>query len=166
MRDEPKIEKILIRDADGKVTEEACMLNGLLDGETVLYESGRVRARLQFKNGKQEGEAVFFGDAGELYMKNPYRDGKLHGEATFFDATGKVIRKATYENGELHGRQTDFYPTGKAREVSHFKQQLLHGDFLRFAPDGKLEERVCYKNGKKIPCPAQLGPVLQAKIKG
>src|ERR1700761_974165 len=103
-------EKILIRNEDGVVTEEATMRNGVLDGETTLYRSGRVFARLQFQDGKQQGEATYFDEIGQVVMKTPYQNGKLHGESTYFDHTGKIVRKENHEAGELQGRKTDFYP--------------------------------------------------------
>jgi antitoxin component YwqK of YwqJK toxin-antitoxin module len=153
---EPVHEKVVIRNSDGVITEEANMVGGLLHGETVVYSHGRAVARLQFRNGKQEGEAVFFNEIGQVTMKLSYRNGKQSGESTYFDQNGKVLRKEHYEGGELHGRKTDFYPSGKAREVYHYEKGLLHGDHLRFSLDGKIEERNCFVKGKPVPCPPQL----------
>jgi antitoxin component YwqK of YwqJK toxin-antitoxin module len=152
----PQPEKVVIHDEAGKVTHETNMLGGALHGETVLYSHDRIVARLQFQNGKQEGESTYYDDAGLMTMKGAYHDGHQHGETTYFDPNGKIVRKAQYEGGQLHGRLTDYYPaSGKAREVSHYKLGLLDGEFLRFAPDGKLEERLCYRKGRKVPCPPQ-----------
>jgi antitoxin component YwqK of YwqJK toxin-antitoxin module len=152
----PQHEKVLIRNSDGVVTQETTMLGGVLDGETVIYSSRRIAGRLFFKNGKQEGEATYYNDIGEVSVKMLFHDGKKNGEATYFDHNGKTIRKENFENDELQGRRTDFYPTGKAREVVHYHQGLLHGEALRFDFEGKLEERTCYKDGRKVRCPPQI----------
>jgi antitoxin component YwqK of YwqJK toxin-antitoxin module len=146
-------EKVLIKNEDGMVTEEAMMLGGVLEGETILYNHGRVAARLFFKNGKQEGEGVYYDDIGQLQMKSNYVAGKRHGESTYYDQTGKVVRKENYEAGQLHGRMTDFFLNGKAREVYHYQQGLKHGESLRFDIEGKLQERVCFHKGKLVRCP-------------
>jgi antitoxin component YwqK of YwqJK toxin-antitoxin module len=154
---DPQPEKLLIKDDAGKLTHDSTMLGGNLHGETVLYNHGRVSARLQFQNGKQEGEAIYYDDLGQVTMRSFYHDGKQDGETTYFDQTGKIVRKATYAAGQLNGRMTDYYPaSGKAREVSHYKDGLLDGDFFRFAADGKLEERICYRKGRKVQCPPQV----------
>ena len=158
-------EKVIVKNSDGVVTEEATMLGGLLDGETILYSSGRVVGRLHFKQGKQEGESVFYDDAGRVTMKSLYHDGKLNGEGTFFDENGKIIRKENYKDGQLHGRRSDFYPTGKAREVAHYQQGLPHGELIRLAPDGQIQEIVCYVKGRKVPCPPQVAQMQQKQAK-
>jgi antitoxin component YwqK of YwqJK toxin-antitoxin module len=152
----PVPEKVVIKNSDGVVTEEAFMLAGVLHGETILYSHARMAARLHFVNGKQEGEATFYNDIGQLQMKSTYRQGKQHGETTYFDQHGKIVRKENFEGGELHGRKTDFYPTGKAREVYHYQKGLLHGEHLRFDMDGKMEDRACYLKGRPVPCPPQI----------
>lgn len=158
-------EKIVIRDAEGNVTEEAAMQNGVLNGETVLYTAGRVRARLQFREGKQQGEAVFFDPAGQVQTKAQYLDGKLHGESLHFSPTGQLMRKATYAAGLLHGFAIDYHPSGKPREISSYKEDVLDGELARITEDGKVVERLYYENGRLRPKP-HAGPKTAAAKAG
>jgi antitoxin component YwqK of YwqJK toxin-antitoxin module len=129
------------------------MKDGVLEGETVLYTSGRLRARLQFRNGKQNGEAVFFDDAGDIMTKSLYENGKLTGDS-FYYGEGKLVRKSAYKSGELNGYTVDYYPNGKPREVSTYKDNLLDGDLVRLDEAGKITERLHYSKGKLQPAPA------------
>lgn len=150
---EQPVEVIAVRDADGLLTTEATRRGGVLEGETVLYSSGRVKGRLRFQGGKQNGEAVFYDDAGEISVRANYKDGKLDGESQYFNAQGKLVRKARYEKGELHGRVVDYYLSGKPREIGHYALNVLDGELLRFGEDGTLTERLCFQQGKQKPCP-------------
>ena len=141
-------EKIVIRDAEGAVTEEAMMKHGVLEGETVLYASGRVRARLYFEQGLQSGEARFYDDAGEVTTRAAYKKGKLEGDSFYYGADGKLVRKSAYRNGELNGYTTDYYPSGKPRQVSTYRDNLLDGDMVRLDEGGKVLERLHYKKGR------------------
>jgi antitoxin component YwqK of YwqJK toxin-antitoxin module len=164
MADTGAPEKLLIRDADGVVTEEASMKNGVLEGETVLYAAGHVRARLQFHDGKQQGEAIFYDAAGYVQTKAQYADGKRHGEALHYSPTGALMRKATYERGLLQGYAIDYYPSGKPREVSTYKEDVLDGEMIRLSEDGKITERLYYERGRPRPKPHAAPKVASAKL--
>jgi len=161
----PVAEKFLVRDSLGQVTEEATMVGGVLEGETIIYTAGRIMGRIQFQHGKREGEAIYYDNGGQVSVRSMYRDDLLHGESTYFDYEGRIVRKALYDRGELDGRATDFYPSGKAREVAHYTRGVLDGELLRFAMDGKLMERICYRRGKKVMCPPQVTPIFKAALK-
>jgi antitoxin component YwqK of YwqJK toxin-antitoxin module len=141
-------EKLTLRDAEGMVTEEATMKNGVLDGETLLYSAGKLSARLQFREGKQNGEALFYDDAGRVSTKAHYLNDKLHGESQYFNPAGVLVRKASYREGLLHGHTIDYYPTGKPREVSTYQANVLHGELIRLGVDGKIVERLYYNRGR------------------
>ena len=149
MAEERAIEKHVVRDAEGTVTEEASMLGGVLQGETVLYSRGRVSARLQFHEGRQSGESVFFDDAGRVVTKASYLDGKRHGDVLHYDIWGRVVRKSIYRDGLLHGLTIDYYPSGKAREVANYQDNLLEGETLRLEEDGKVRERLHFHKGRE-----------------
>jgi uncharacterized protein len=146
-------EKIVIRDAEGAVTEEAMMKDGVLEGETVLYASGRLRARLQFEQGLQGGESLFYDDAGEVTTRAAYRKGKLNGDSFYYGADGKLVRKSAYQNGVLSGYTVDYYPSGKPRQVATYRDNLLDGDMVRLDEGGKVLERLHYKKGRLQPPP-------------
>src|SRR5579872_1178236 len=96
-------QKITIRDEEGTVTEEVTMKDGVLDGESLLFAAGRLRARLQFRDGKKNGEALFYDDAGRVQTKAQYLDGKLHGDSLHYNAAGTLMRRAAYQKDVLHG---------------------------------------------------------------
>jgi antitoxin component YwqK of YwqJK toxin-antitoxin module len=146
-------QKVVLRDADGKITEEVFMKDGAMEGEAVLYIDGRVRGRLTYQGGKQAGPATYFSETGQVAMKMNYAEGKLEGESVYYDAQGKLVRRALYDKGLLQGRTIDYYPSGKARTVSHYRANILHGEVWQYAEDGKLQERLCFNEGKPYPCP-------------
>ena len=163
MADSGTPEKMTIRNADGVVTEEAAMKDGVLEGETVIYAAGRVRARLHFHNGKQQGEAIFYDPAGHVQTRTQYLDGKQQGEAQHFSPSGVLMRKAAYDRGLLHGHAIDYYPSGKPREVSTYKEDVLDGEAIRLDEDGKVVERLYYEKGRLRPKPQAKPKAAPAK---
>jgi antitoxin component YwqK of YwqJK toxin-antitoxin module len=146
-------EKITIRDAEGAVTEEATMVKGVLEGETLVYAEGHLRARLQYRNGKQHGEALYYDASGHVQSKAQYAQGRRQGEALFFGPNGQLLRKATYDRGLLHGHAIDYHPSGKPRQVSTYKEDVLDGEAIRLAEDGTITERMYYERGRLRPAP-------------
>jgi antitoxin component YwqK of YwqJK toxin-antitoxin module len=146
-------QKVVLRDADGNVSEEVYLKDGALEGDALLYQAGKLRARIRYAGGKQSGEAVYFDDAGRATAKMNYADGKLEGESFYLDACGRTVRKESYRKGMLHGRTIDYYPSGKVRTVSHYRDNVLDGEVWEYGDDGKLRERRCYDLGKVRPCP-------------
>lgn len=144
--------KLVVRDADGNVAGEHSLEDDNLHGETVLYESGRVTARMMFRAGQQDGESVFYSKTGQVTAKSQYAGGKLNGESSYFSPSGKLLRKARYRNGELHGWTIDYHPNGKARLISHYQTGLLDGESIQYDEEGAAIERLCYKEGRQVPC--------------
>jgi antitoxin component YwqK of YwqJK toxin-antitoxin module len=148
MTDEKGIEKVVVRNLDGEITDVATLKDGVLDGETLVYSAGRVSARLQFRDGKQNGPATFYDDAGQILIKALYKDGKLHGDSLYFGPDGNLVRKSAFENGFLHGYTIDYYPSGKPREVASFKNNVRDGELVRLTEKGKITERLHYREGR------------------
>jgi uncharacterized protein len=159
-------QKVTIRDAEGVVTEEVMMKDGLLDGEALLYAAGRLRARLQFRRGEKNGEALYYDDAGRMQTKAQYLDGKLHGDSLYYSQGGALMRKASYQKDMLHGYTIDYYPSGKTREVSTYKDNLLDGEVIRLNEDGKITERLYYQRGRlrKSPPPRAMLALPKSKM--
>lgn len=140
------------RDSHGRVTSESALVDGLLDGETVLYSNGKVSARIPYRRGKQQGEALYFGKTGEVLVRSRYEEGLLEGESKYFDQEGRLLRKSMYRRGMLHGRTVEYYPDGAPREISQYAEDLLDGDVFRFNERGEMVERVCYAAGRRKAC--------------
>src|SRR3954452_13227794 len=105
-------EKVVLRDADGTITEDVFLKDGAMEGEALIYTDGRLRGRLMYRGGKQQGLSIYYSETGQVSMTMNYANGKLEGESVYFDAENKPIRRALYEKGLLQGRSIDYYPSG------------------------------------------------------
>jgi antitoxin component YwqK of YwqJK toxin-antitoxin module len=148
MADESGVEKVVIRNSDGEVTDVATMKDGVLEGETLVYSGGKVMARLQFSGGKQNGPAVFYDDAGQVLIKALYQNGKLHGDSLYFGPAGNLVRKSAFVVGQLEGYTVDYYPSGRPREVTSYKNNVRDGEAVQLTEDGKVTDRQHYREGR------------------
>jgi antitoxin component YwqK of YwqJK toxin-antitoxin module len=136
--------------ADRSIAHTSNFKDGKLAGEMQVFVAGKVKAKLPYKEGLLEGEAVFFDEIGLVSSRALYKGGLLDGESSWFDASGQVLKRAIYRQGKLHGPVADFFPNGQPREVTHYANDLLDGERATYHDNGKLIERVHYKDGRPL----------------
>ncbi len=72
------------------------------------YESGQLKAELNYKYGKREGICKFHYDSGQLQLKVNFKDGKRHGLTKEYRPNGNVLYIDTYKNGtKIHRKMYD-----------------------------------------------------------
>ena len=61
------------------------------------------------KDGKKDGEWLYYIENGQLYLKNTYKDGKKNGERLKYYANGQLMEKGNYKEGKKLGEWLDYY---------------------------------------------------------
>lgn len=97
-------------------------LNGL---KTVCYLNNKIAEEVNFKNGKKEGNNIYYSPEGVILKKLIYVNDELHGPATYYDAYGKVILEGNYKNGKKHGIWKT-YKNGKFVKEEVFPKPRTH----------------------------------------
>lgn len=104
-------------DDNGKLIEEASLLNGLLNGVQKMYfPSGALKSEIAFENGKENGNWKIWYANGFVHLKGKSENGKY------------VKVEEYYDNGTL-AYQLNFEPAGvKNGEVKYFN---THGELIQ-----------------------------------
>ncbi|WP_207433486.1 toxin-antitoxin system YwqK family antitoxin [Sabulibacter ruber] len=84
---------------------------------------------------------------GKLKMKVELKDGKRHGVAFKYDSTGTLQIKSHWENGIENGPVFFYYPNGKVEQETVFKNGKPHGQLRAYAENGKLDYIADYCEG-------------------
>ena len=89
----------------GKVTgeEQGRIKDGKKEGEWVWYwGNGQLMSKVNFKNGKEEGEWVGYHRNGQLSSKGSYKNGLWEGDWVEYYGDGTVYKRGTgtFKNGE------------------------------------------------------------------
>lgn len=84
---------------------------GVLDGECVEYfDSGVVKSKTTYINGKKNGIVVINHPNGNPMIKERYKDGIQHGWQTAHDESGKETGKQFYRFGKrIQGKELESY---------------------------------------------------------
>jgi len=131
----------------GRVASRATFREGLLDGETALYdERGGLVQSLGFRRGLLDGRLIVY-RGGRPQSASEYRDGRLHGELVTYDDAGLPAMVATYRDGQQSG-PLRLIERGEPRVVSAYLEGRPHGPTVVYQPNGKEWLVAPYREGQ------------------
>ena len=89
-------------DENGNMISERTIKNGLENGPVIeFYPDGIVKSRIDFKDGKINGKAMFYTPDSKLILEQTFSNGILDGFSVEYDLDGNVKSKVLYSNGKL-----------------------------------------------------------------
>ena len=93
---------------------------GVLNGiKQVFYENGKVAEALNYKDGKLDGEILYYATNGTIVKSYVYVSDVLHGYSKHFNPNGDLLIEGNYKNGKKHG-EWKFYKNGKIERTKDF----------------------------------------------
>jgi antitoxin component YwqK of YwqJK toxin-antitoxin module len=121
------------------------MKSGVQHGPIKTFDtSGRLISKMEFVEGAQEGESLWYGPAGEVTRRALYTGGKLNGVTFDYYSDGTVQQKTEYVDGEIEGETVIYDPEG---EVIH--QQVIAPQVAVVAPEVLAEEESGLQGGSE-----------------
>lgn len=134
---------------DGNPESEETYLNSLQEGHAKYWKKGVVSKEGTYVNGEYDGVWISNFPTGELNAKVNYKVGKLEGEAVYYFKTGPVSQKGQYLDDEKSGIWLNFDENGDTASVLNFKNDRMDGE-ARYYKEGKLSKKGKYNKGTKI----------------
>ena len=100
--------------------------------------TGKITGKSQgsFKDGKAEGEWVYYGDNGNLNQKGKYKDGLRVGEWVMYWDSGQLMSKGEYKNGLRVGEWVNFFIDGQLWFKGEWKNGKKVGEWVYYYTDG------------------------------
>ncbi|MBA3602834.1 MAG: toxin-antitoxin system YwqK family antitoxin, partial [Parachlamydiaceae bacterium] len=158
--------KKILWDGDGEISEESSFCKGHLEGKYFVRNSSGKETVYHYKNGLLEGlhqiyypTHQFFGKI-KAYEAN-YSEGKLDGEAVEYNEAGTKIASAFYSKGQKEGITALYSPNGCLHITAEFKNNRQTGPAYEYSRTGKIlkeayftddlhngPEKIYFDNGK------------------
>ncbi|GMT45229.1 MAG: hypothetical protein IEMM0006_1061 [bacterium] len=150
-------------DEKGHLTVEINYKRGKKNGFRITYQDENV-TKENFVNDVKQGYTYYLYPNGKVKMKIPFKDGLEEGTAYEYAQDGRIIQIITYKKGYIYKRQRInrydanhqpdgkwiwFYPDGKIRMVGFFNHGLKNGFFKTYDETGNLFSTEKYTNGEK-----------------
>ena len=151
-------------DEEGKISLEVNYENGRKNGYRMTYLGAEINKE-NFVDDVKEGYSYVLYPSKKVKMKIPFTSGLEEGLAREYDENGNIIQLITYKKGYVvererinrydsdslpHGKWKWFYDEDEAlRMEGTFKHGLKDGYFKEYDRDGNLLTATKYVNGEK-----------------
>ena len=121
--------------SNGKLQSTITYLNGLRDGEAVMYhENGKPYRITFYVRNKISGERKKYYKSGSLWSKQTYHEGLPSNDLKEFDENGKLISNFEFviNSKKLKGNKLDVSLSvkGKCKKVEYFNGELIDGKYF------------------------------------
>lgn len=154
-------------DVDGLILYDGNFVDGLYDGDGVLYANGQKRYAGSFSAGKYEGEGRIY-DNDQVVYEGGFSEGQYSGKGTLYEegqlvyegefqagqrsGIGKAYRnsKVIYEGGfaaDLYDGTGSEYRMGKLHYKGDFRNGLFDGNGTEYYSDGSIRYRGGFVEG-------------------
>ncbi|HAH32049.1 MAG TPA: hypothetical protein DCL44_07025 [Elusimicrobia bacterium] len=117
------------------------------DGAVKLYEKGKLRTVLIYKNGKANGMAKEYYPAGKIKAEQNWLDDKLDGSYRAYNEDGKINTEAYFKNGKRNGIAKLYYPNGTLLSEINYKDGKMEGTYKDYSKKGVIQSEKVYTNG-------------------
>lgn len=146
------VQKVTLKNRDGKIREQGFMLNGKRTGMWIVFERSDVFPQkiISYQNDMYNGPYYEFTERGQMTMKANYVNNKLDGYFARYKFSKEVVT-ANYINGKLNGEYREFDERKNfLTKIENYKDDQLHGKVEYYNEDGIVIMEYEYKNGKKL----------------
>jgi len=88
------------------------------------YDNGKVKSKVNIKNGKRNGLAKGFYKDGALKYETHFKNDKREGLSKAYFKTGKIKSEQNFKGGLLNGISKKYHKNGKLKSEFTFKDDF------------------------------------------
>lgn len=121
---------------------------------TEFSPNGDITSKVNYKNGKKNGEKIIYYPADPDYPKVALVLKKIHfkndlaeGDFVAYFDDGTIKAKGQYNKGQLDGKIIKYHPNGKIRLIERYRGGIRHGWWFTYDENGEEQGRNYYKDG-------------------
>jgi len=122
--------------------------DGLPLHSTSWFESGQIKTKCTYREGKRHGISQEWRKDGKLKTEELYVDGKLDGSWRQWSAVATLQIEAHYTMGELDGPWQRWTNSDQLELSMTYRAGKLDGPWQRRYPSGRLELEIVYVDGR------------------
>lgn len=133
---------------DGHKWHEITYSNGEKLIENKYYDSGKIKYRTLFKDGKKFEEQEF-SEEGYLHIIRHFKDDKINGICKEYYPNGTLKHEAEFANNKQNGKSIQYYETGELKQTNIFKNNFAVGEGISYYKNGQKNGVTIWKNNKE-----------------
>lgn len=133
----------------GNLLSQATYVNGVLQGESLVFNSqGKIAQKLFYDGGVLHGEALIYSEDGQLAHSLNFHRGLLSGMVHVFAPNGGITAEIPYNNGVMEGNARFFNPIGQPLLETTFLAGKENGFRMTYDADsGKMLHKELFVDG-------------------
>ena len=145
-------QKVVKRDANGKILEEGVLKNGKRNGMWIVYNVKKPFPKMvtNFIDDQYSGSHIEYSNTGQFELICAYKANQLDGHYAKFKNV-HVIEEGNYKDGQLDGAYKLFYQSKDIlRQQVNYKNGQLDGETTYYNEEGQVIMRYIYKDGEQV----------------
>jgi len=123
--------------------------NGRFTGKhEIHYPSGKIKSEINYKDGKQNGLAIWWSENGQKDRERNYIDGKLNGLESKYRFSGQKLIETIYKDGKQNGEQVIWNINGHKISEVNYTNGKRNGVGIGWNDSGQKTAELNWKDGE------------------
>lgn len=124
---------------------------GKYDGECMwYYPDGKEKMKVTYKNGVLDGEMSMWYENANMQYKYYYKNDLKDSISEEYNVYGKLVKIENYKDGLRHGEVKQWYDDGSLFLIGEYSEDMLHGKWIMYYQDGTVGSMATYNKGEGI----------------
>lgn len=115
---------------------------------TYYFNSGNVKSKQIFKDGKLNGFQQYYFENGNLSAQETYLNGVAEGPVTTYYYNGKPSSYVNYKLDKKQGEEKQYYSNGALQTINNYVNEVLNGLVTEYFKSGSVKSTTNYAAGK------------------
>lgn len=134
---------------NGNLKSELRYKDGKLNGDCLWYHSnGKKKMQSHYDMNVMNGETVMWYENGNLEARYFAKDNEYDSIFESYNVDGKLVKQENYRGGVKHGAMRQWYDSGKIFVVGQYEDGMFDGEWKVYYENGALGSEARYDKGE------------------
>ena len=136
---------------NGNVKSELRYKDGRLNGECVWYfPNGKPEMKINYVMDTLQGESLRWYENGFVQSRSFYKDNENDSVFESYNVTGDLVKREYYRKGVRHGSVTQWYDNGELFLEGTYNEGMFDGRWIIYYADGSIGSTATYNMGRGV----------------
>lgn len=150
---------------NGNLKSELRYKDGRLNGNCVwYYPNGKPELTINYVMDTLQGESLRWYENGYMQSRCFYKDNHYDSIFESYNVTGNMVKSEYYKKGVKHGPITQWYDNGELFLKGSYNEGMLDGRWIIYYADGSIGSTATYNMGSGVQIGYSQSGLMMTKI--